>query len=144
MRYTDLVVDDLDVLARHIEITPDAGFTPSALRLVYFENFSPTLEKIDFFPNDETNLLANRDYALGMSARLNALVHFSVEGRPADLVAPLGTAPSPAAVDTFLNGVATQKGMWILVGGDRAARRISVRLGCRRHHRRPPTPTAMP
>jgi MYXO-CTERM domain-containing protein len=120
VRYTDVVPDDLDVLARHIEVLPDAGFSPAALRLVYFENFSPTVEKIDFFPTDETNLLGSRDYALGYSAAHTALVHFSIPGRPADRVAPLGAAQSPADVDAFFAGWGGDSGMYLLVGGDRA------------------------
>ena len=84
VRYTDIIPDGIDVLVRHVEVTPDAGFTPTGLRLVYFENFSPTIEKTDFFPTDQTNLLSSRDYALCMSAGQSALVHFSVDGRPPD------------------------------------------------------------
>jgi MYXO-CTERM domain-containing protein len=123
LQYTDVVAPDLDVLVRHIEVTPDAGFTPTTLRLVYFENFSPTIEKADFYPNDQTDQLASRDYALGMSARLGALVHFSVNGRPPALVAPLGTVNSATAVDAFFDTtIANQPGtdgMYLLTGGDR-------------------------
>jgi hypothetical protein len=119
VRYTDVVPDGIDVLVRHIEVIPDAGFTPSGLRLVYFENFSPTVEKADFFPTDQTALLAQRDYALAMSAQLSALVHFSITGRPPDLVAPLASVQTPADVDNVLAGLEGQKGTWIAVGGDR-------------------------
>jgi hypothetical protein len=120
VRYTDDVAPDLDVLVRHIEVTPDSGFTPTALALVYFENFSPTLEKIDFYPNDETNLLDARDYALGFSASLNALVHFSIANRPADRVATLGAARTPADVDAFFGALGAADGMYLALGGDRA------------------------
>ena len=121
---TDAVPADLDVLVRHIAVTPDSGFTPAALRLVYFENFAPTLEKLDFYPTDQTNLLESRDYALGMSAKDNALVHFSVTGRPSALVAPLAQGKTAADVDAFLDGSirgkAGAEGTFILLGGDRA------------------------
>jgi MYXO-CTERM domain-containing protein len=119
VRYTDVVPDDLDVLVRHIEVVPDAGFSPAELRLVYFENFSPTLEKIDFFPTDQTNLLQQRDYALAYSAAQTALVHFSIADRPLDRVATLGSAKTPQDVDAFLS-TWSDSGMYLLVGGDRA------------------------
>src|SRR5581483_3146665 len=123
VRYTDDVAPDLDVLVRHIEVTPDPGFTPTALALVYFENFSPTLEKTDYFPTDQFNNLDSRDYALGMSASLGALVHFSIAGRPADKVAALGAAKTSANADAFFNsalGGSDADGMYLILGGDRA------------------------
>src|SRR5207249_3215325 len=75
-------------------------------------------------PTDQTNLLAQRDYALGYSGALGALVHFSAKGRPADLVAPLGMAAAPNDVDAFLaasvDGKPATDGMYLVVGGDRA------------------------
>ncbi len=118
--YTDDVDPVHDVLVRHLAVTPDQGSSPAAVRLLYFENFSPTVEKSAFFPNDQTNLLASRDYALGMSASRRALVHFSVAGRPAPLVAPLGVAADPAAVDAALAPLAGVKGSFLIVGADAA------------------------
>jgi hypothetical protein len=120
LTYTDDVDPMHDVLVRHLQVTPDNGATPQGIRLFSFENFSPTMEKSAYFPNDETNLLANRDYALGMSASRQALVHFSVMGRPAPLVAPLGTAADPTAVDTALAAVGSMPGTFLIMGSNAA------------------------
>jgi hypothetical protein len=118
VRYTDTIAPGLDVLSRRIEVTPDPGFVPRALRLVYFENFSPTVEKADFFPTDQTARLGDRDYALAWSARRAALVHFSLPGRPPDLVAPLSGSRTAAEIDATLDGISAE-GMFILLGADR-------------------------
>jgi hypothetical protein len=118
--YTDAVPDGLDVLVRRVAVTPDPGFTPTALRLVYFENFSPTVEKTDFLPNDQTSLIGQRDYALGMSGALGALVHFSITDRPDARVAALGAAKSRSDVDAFLGGLGdADAGMYLILAGDR-------------------------
>jgi hypothetical protein len=123
--YTDDVAPDADVLVRRVQVTPDAGFTPTALRLVYFENFVPMVEKGDYLPTDETSEVDTRDYALGMSQSLGALVHFSVNGRPPALITPLTTATTPAQVDGFLTSAIAGKngatdGTYIVLGGDHA------------------------
>jgi hypothetical protein len=118
--YTDAMAPDADVLVRQIAAAPDAGFVPTALRLVYFENFSPTVEKIEFYPTDQFSLLDDRDYALGYSAAHGALVHFSLPDRPPDKVAALGAARTPADVDAALAALGGASGMFLAVGGDHA------------------------
>lgn len=116
--YTDAVSPSSETLVRRIAVAPDAGFVPSELTLFYFENLSPTLEKADFYPVDQTNLLDQRDYALAMSGKRGALVHFSLPGRDPAKVAALAAAKTPADVDAFLDGLSDQ-GMFWVIGSDR-------------------------
>jgi len=51
VRYTDDVAPDLDVLVRHVEVTPDSGFTPTALALVYFRELFADDRKDRLFPH---------------------------------------------------------------------------------------------
>lgn len=98
-----------DALVRRYEVAPDSATEYATLRLVYYENFAPTLEKDPFYANDQFDADLRRDYALLYVQDQQALLHFSLPGRPAARLLSLE-----------LDGL-TETGMFLAVRGSRIA-----------------------
>lgn len=114
----DVVDPSRDVLARNYVVTLASGSAYDSIGLMYYENFSPTIEKTDFGAMDAYTLDGSRDYALVYHAADDALWHLSAKDRPDTLLAPIsGTAPDAAAVASFLAGLGATEGTYLAVGG---------------------------